>query len=190
LFARFLPLATALKLSLHSLLVYYVELIWPRIFPDSRYIASAPTAQKTSLAAASVAWRLTAAETCLPLRCVATSEAGRGSATLSTVECVAQQRAINTRTSIVECVFRGFCASTASRMEQTRHNMNRQAILRQKKKIVHSIGIKFAFIYKRIKFVHCFSDKNILPLFARHIYIYIYIYALFDLFHFLNCFAH
>jgi hypothetical protein len=57
-----------------------------RIFPDSRYVASAPTSQKTQLycwlaltaqktshAVAIVAWRLTASEMCLPLRCVATS---------------------------------------------------------------------------------------------------------------------
>jgi hypothetical protein len=32
-------------------------------------------------------------------------------ATFSTVACVTQQRAINTRTAIVACMFRGFCAS-------------------------------------------------------------------------------
>jgi hypothetical protein len=58
LFARFCrdyySLITELKLSLHSLLVYYYELNWLvlnwlRIFPESRYIASAPTAQKIQL---------------------------------------------------------------------------------------------------------------------------------------------
>jgi hypothetical protein len=36
----------------------------------------------------------------------------RGAATLSTVACVTQQQVVNTRTSIVVCVFRGFCIST------------------------------------------------------------------------------
>jgi hypothetical protein len=62
-----------------------------RILPESCYIASAPTAQKTqfycwlaptaqktSHAVAIVAWRLTAAEMCLPQRCLATSEERRG----------------------------------------------------------------------------------------------------------------
>jgi hypothetical protein len=42
----------------------------------TRYIAFALTAQKTSYAAAVVAWRLTAAEVSLPLSFVATREAG------------------------------------------------------------------------------------------------------------------
>jgi hypothetical protein len=103
----------------------YFELNWLRIFPESRYMASAPTAQKTQLCcwlaltaqktshmAAIVARRLTAAEMCLPLYCIATREAGWGAATLSTVTGITQQRAINTRTSIVVWVFRGFCFST------------------------------------------------------------------------------
>jgi hypothetical protein len=60
------------------------------------------TAQKTSHVAVTVAWRLTAAEMCLPVWCVATSE----------VACVTQKQAINARTSIVACVFRGFCGLT------------------------------------------------------------------------------
>jgi hypothetical protein len=48
------------------------------IFSEPRYTASAPTAQKTSHAAAIVGWRLTATEMCSTLRCVATSEARRG----------------------------------------------------------------------------------------------------------------
>jgi hypothetical protein len=64
----------------------YFKLNWLRIFPEARYIALAPTAQKTQLycwlaltaqktshTAAVVVWRLTAAEMCLPLRCVAMS---------------------------------------------------------------------------------------------------------------------
>jgi hypothetical protein len=42
------------------------------------YCLLALTEQKTSHASAIVAWRLIAAEMCLPLRCVATSEARRG----------------------------------------------------------------------------------------------------------------
>jgi hypothetical protein len=76
------------------------------------YCWLAPTAQKTSHAAAIVARRLTAAEMCLPL-CSSNKRDGRGAATLFTVACVTQQRAINTRTSIVARVFRGFCVSTA-----------------------------------------------------------------------------
>jgi hypothetical protein len=90
------------------------------MFSESRYIDSAPTSQKTQLycwlaltaqktshAAAIVAWRLTVADMCLPLRCVAISKAGRGAATLSTVACVTHQRTINTRTSVAACVFEG-----------------------------------------------------------------------------------
>jgi hypothetical protein len=97
-----------------------------QIFPESCYIASvptaqktllyywlAPTAQKTSHAAAIGVWRLTAADIYLLVCCVATSEAGRGVATLSTVMCITQQRAINTCTFIVACGFLGFYASTA-----------------------------------------------------------------------------
>jgi hypothetical protein len=51
-------LRTELELALYLL----------RIFPESSYISSAPTAQKTSQAAAIVAWRVNAAEMCLPLR--------------------------------------------------------------------------------------------------------------------------
>jgi hypothetical protein len=94
------------------------ELLW--IFPESRYIASAPTAQNTSHMAATVAWQLTAAEMCLPLCFVATSEAKR--ATLSTVACVTQQQAINTNASIVVCMFRGFCISTVPSWGK-RHNI-------------------------------------------------------------------
>jgi hypothetical protein len=62
-----------------------------QIFPESHYIASAltaqktqlycwlePTVQKTSHPVTIVARQLTAAEMCLPLLCVATSEMGQG----------------------------------------------------------------------------------------------------------------
>jgi hypothetical protein len=90
-------------------LLLRTELSWSRIFPESRYIASAPTRTENS---ASIV------ETCLPTSNGRGAESGEFIVALR----VAQQQAINTRTSSVACVFRGFCASTAPAWVK-RHNI-------------------------------------------------------------------
>jgi hypothetical protein len=84
------------------------------------YCRLSPNAQKTSHAAI-VAWRLTAEEMCLPLRCVATSEARRG----YSFSCCVRYPAKSNKHSYFYCCLRvsRFLRFNSSRMGQTSHNI-------------------------------------------------------------------
>jgi hypothetical protein len=127
------PAKNSLGNWLHTELV----LNWLQIFPESRHRASTLTAQKTHLycwlalttqktchAAAIVMRWLTAPQMCLPLRCVATSEARRG----YSFYCCVCSPAMSNKYLYFYCwvhVLR-FLWLISSCFGQIRHNMYRQ----------------------------------------------------------------
>jgi hypothetical protein len=115
-------LVTELKLSLHSLLIYYFELKLATNIPRVTFYSLGANSTENSIVLLVNAGRTEnisrSSYCCAVNNCrrdvfpSALHSNERGVATLSTVVCVTQQRAINTYIFIVVCVFRGFCGVT------------------------------------------------------------------------------